>query len=222
MRVPLIATLNANTPGNTLFPEINQDARIEFSAVDGDVSEYNVEKIDCRDFLQNGKVEINFWLNGTRHNSWKIYISDRRIVVWNPFTSGLIGKAKEKADKVSAGHLLFESISNLSAFYDQSGVPVFIVCCYRQDGTRTVFSIQSQDIATMKSCATELHQRIDEWLIKNGCKLEQTEEAPKEHLEALERWGSFTSKLWEKSDCESNVFIPNKEWSKVPNSRLSS
>lgn len=221
MRVPLIATLDANTSETRPFPALDSSSKLLFVSEDGSLAEYSVETVNCVDFLSDGRTQISFWLKEARSMSWKIYITDRRIGVWNSFTQGVLGKAKEKAGKASAGHIYFSSVANLSAFYDKkTGNPVLLVCCYRNDGTRTAITMQSPDIETMKQLATELYDRIDKWIVKNSRKLEKNESSLEIHIEALDKWSVFISKLWENQDSEVSTFVPCESWEQVPDSRV--
>ena len=62
MRVPLIATLDASSKETRPFPALDGVGRILFSNGDGDSIPCKADSVECRDVLQNGKNEINFWL----------------------------------------------------------------------------------------------------------------------------------------------------------------
>ena len=219
MRVPLIAALDANTPETRSFPATDASAGILFSKMDGRISEHYVDKVDCRDFTPGARSEIGFWLDGVKSLSWRVYVTDNRIIVWNACTKGLMGKAKEKPGKASAGHLYYNTIANLSAFCDPSGVPVLIVSCFRQDGMKTAFSIVSPDVQAMRRLASELHDRIDAWIVNFGRKLDRANTTSDKQMKALDGWDSFTSHLWEKRDSSVTVFVPCSSWDKVADSR---
>ena len=97
MRVPLIATLDASNK-ETPFHDLDGVGRIPFSANDGDPVAVKADTVECRDFLSTGKSEINFWLEGVPAGSWDITVTDQRLVVYNRFSKGLIGKPKEKVE----------------------------------------------------------------------------------------------------------------------------
>ena len=192
MRVPIITALDANTSEAGPFPATDGSAGILFSGEDGHMNTYEADRVDCRDFPAGGRSEIVFWLDGVKSRSWKIFVTDRRIAVWNPCTKGMLGKAKEKPGKASTGHLYYQSISNLSAFCDPNGTPVLIVCCYRQDGMRTAFSILSPDVQSMRRLATDLHDRIDAWIVNNHRKLDRASVQSDKQMKALDNWDNFS------------------------------
>ena len=217
MRVPLIAALDANSKETRPFPDLDGVGRIPFSAKNGEPLTVKADTVECRDFLSTGKSEINFWLEGVPASSWDITVTDQRFVVYNRFSKGLIGKPKEKAGKASAGHMYYGSISNLSTFMDGRS-PVLLVCCYRNDGTRTAFTIKSANIDSMKKLATELHDHIDRWIISQGRKLDESDGNEK-HIAALKKWKEFNENLWN-GDKEYSVFVPCQSWDQVPDSRV--
>ena len=217
MRVPLIATLESNSSETRPFPALDGAGRILFSNGDGDPVSFKVDSVECRDFLQNGKSEINFWLKEAPPESWDIVVTDQRVGVYNKLTQGLIGKAKAKPGKASAGHLYYGSITNLSVFMD-GHAPVLLICCYRNDGTRTAFTIKSNDLDSMKKLATELHDHIDQWIISQGKKLDGAD-GDEKHIAALSKWDEFNSNLWV-GNGEYSTFVPCESWDRVPDSRV--
>lgn len=217
MRIPLIAPLDANCSETRPLPALDGAGKILVSKEDGNSTTYQVDSVECRDFLTNGKSEINFWLKEAPAKSWDVIVTDRRIGVCNKLTQGLIGKAKAKVGKSSAGHLYYASISNLSVFLD-SGTPVLLICCYRNDGTRTAFTIKSADIDSMRNLAVDLHGRIDQWIIAQGRKFDETTK-DETYMAALKKWNEFDMNLWTGGK-EYNVFTPCQSWDKVPDSRV--
>lgn len=217
MRVPLIATLDANSKETRPFPALDGVGRILFSNGDGDPIPFKADSVECRDFLQNGKNEINFWLKDAPPESWEIVVTDQRVGVYNKLTQGLIGKAKAKPGKSSAGHMFYGSVSNMSMFMDGS-VPVLLICCYRNDGTRTAFTIKSANLDSMKKLAAELHDHIDRWIISQGRKLDESD-GDEKHIAALRKWNEFNENLWNGNN-EYSVFVPCQSWDQVPDSRV--
>lgn len=217
MRVPLIATLDANSSETRPFPALDGVGRISFLNKDGESTTFQADTVECSDFLATGKTEINFWLDGVPSGSWSVIVTDQRIVVYNKFSKGLIGKAKEKNGKASAGHMYYGSVSNMSTFY-QNGTPVLSFCCYRKDGTRTAFTVKSSDLASMKRLASELHDRIDRWVVTQGRKLDESDGNEK-YIAALKKWNDFNANLWS-GDKEYSVFVPSESWDQVPDSRV--
>lgn len=217
MRVPLIATLEANSKETRPFPALDGVGRILISKNDGEPITFNADSVECRDFLSNGKNEINFWLKEAPTGSWDIVITDQRVGVHNKLTQGLIGKAKAKPGKSSAGHMYYDSVSNLSVFMN-GRVPVLLICCYRNDGTRTAFTIKSANLDSMKTLAAELHDHIDRWIISQGRKLDEADD-DENHIAVLKKWNEFNENLWN-GDKEYSVFVPCQSWDQVPDSRV--
>lgn len=217
MRVPLIATLDANSTETRPFPALDGVGRIPFSNEDGAPITIKADSVECRDFLSMGKNEISFWLDGIPTGSWDIIVTNQRVVVYNKFSKGLIGKPKEKTGKASAGHMYYGSVTNLSVFMDGS-IPVLLICCYRNDGTRTAFTIKSANTNSMKKLAAELHDHIDRWIISQGRKIDESD-GDEKHIAALKKWNKFNENLWN-GDTEYSVFVPCQSWDQVPDSRV--
>ena len=217
MRVPLIATLDARSKETRPFPALDGVGRNLFSDGDGDPIPFKVDSVECRDFLQNGKNEIYFWLKEAPPESQEIVVTDQRVGVYNNLTQGLIGKAKAKPGKSSAGHMQYGSVSNLSMFMDGS-VPVLLICCYRNDGARTALTIKSAYLDSMKKLATELHDHIDRWIISQGRKLDESD-GDEKHIAALRKWNEFNENLWNGNN-EYSVFVPCQSWDQVPDCRV--
>lgn len=92
-----------------------------------------------------------------------IYVTNQRLVEYNRFSKGLIGKPKEKNGKASAGYLYNGSISNLRTFY-QRGVPVLLICCYRIDGTRIAITVKCSNLDTIEKTnyrSSGLYRKLD-------------------------------------------------------------
>lgn len=217
MRVPIIAALDASCSETRPFPALDGVGRIPFSGKDGEPLTFQADTVECSDFLSTGKTEIGFWLDGVPSGSWNIYVTNQRFVVYNSYSKGLIGKAKEKKGKASAGHLYYGSISNLSTFY-QGGVPVLLVCCYRADRTRTAITVKYSNLDSMKKLATALHDHIDGWIVNQGRKLAESDSNEK-HQEVLKKWNEFNANVWN-GDKEYSVFVPCDSWDQVPDSRV--
>ena len=220
MRIPIISSKEANTREDALFPELDRDARIVLDEKDGKAATFLVQNVKCMDFISTGKGEIPFWLNGVRDKSWEVIITDRRICVYNPFSKGLIGAAKEKRGKSTVGHLYFDSISNLSTFFEK-GAAVLLVVCYRKDGTKSCISIEEGDPKMMKQLAMELHKRLEKYISSNNLKIIIDDKTEAGIKKAVEKWNSFPEIMWTNNTGEVSVFVPCNEWKRVADSRLS-
>ena len=217
MRVPLIGQLDANVSEIKPFPALDGSARLPLTANDGQPAIFTADSVECRDFLPGGKSEICFWLDGIPAKSWSIIVTDQRFAVYSTYSKGLIGKAKEKPGKATAGHLYYGSISNLSAL-TFNGAPVLLVCCYRADRTRTAFAVKSSDVASMKKIASELHDRIDRWITSQGRKFD-TASIDEKRASVMKKWNEFNANVWA-SDKEYSVFVPCNSWDQVADSRI--
>ena len=71
----------------------------------------------------------------------------------------------------------------------------------------------------MRRLASELHDRIDAWIVNFGRKLDRANTTSDKQMKALDGWDSFTSHLWEKRDSSVTVFVPCSSWDKVADSR---
>ena len=212
MVVPLISALDRNTEEVIPFPATDDMAKISIKSDDGTVKEYTVDKVDCRD-MANGRNDITFWLDDIREGSWKVIVTDKRVCVWNPFSKGLFGKAKEKPGKASGGHIGYGAVTNLSAFYDSKGNAVLIVCCYRYSGVRTMFTIVSRNVDIMRSLACDLYDRIDEYITINGRKSPTDGTATDKEQLTLDKWVLFKDSIWkDKSASEFSVLVPCPSW----------
>ena len=218
MRVPIVGQMDANSAEIRPFPALDAAARVTLTANDGQPAIFQADSVECRDFLAGGRSDICFWLDGIPAKSWSAVVTDQRFIVHNTYSKGLIGKPKEKPGKATAGHLYFGSISNLSAFLN-NGTPVLLVCCIRQDGTRTAITLKSSDIESMKRLAYELHDRIDKWIVAQGRKFDEAS-ADEKRLSVLQKWNKFNSSVWT-GDKEYSVFVPCNSWDQVADSRLS-
>lgn len=219
MVVPLISALDRNAEEVIPFPATDDMAKISIKPQDGQVKEYTVDKVDCRD-MANGRNDITFWLDDVREGSWKVIVTDQRVCVWNPYSKGLFGKPKEKPGKASGGHIGFGSVTHLSTFFDSKGNPILLVCCYRYSGIRTMFSMTTKNMDTMKSIACDLFDRIDEYITKNGRKSPTDGTATDKEQLALDKWVLFKESIWASSNSEFSVLVPCPSWDKVADSRL--
>lgn len=188
-----------------------------FSEKDGTPSIHTAHAIKCMDTLSSGKAEIPFWLDGVFDN-WEVFVTDQRIAVRNPFRMALFRKPKEKTGKVSVGHIPYKAMTNLSAIFSNKNIPVLICACYRHDGTRSAIVIESVDMESLKGLAADLHERIDRWIISNNKKIVVDESTDASMKEAVSNWNSFLDKAW--SAPEVTVFVPCKEWDRVPDSNF--
>lgn len=217
MVVPLIAIIDANTPECLPFPGVNGAGEVALGGDDGESAVFRFDKIECRDFPASGSSQITFWLDGVPSKSWKVTVTDERVIVSNKYSKGLFGKAKEKSGKISAGHMYYGSVMRLSAFKNNSDL-VLIICCQRKNGTKTAFTIASSDADTMKKLAVTLHDRIDNWIIKKGRRLNGSDQNDNV-VKAVEKWDAFNAGVWA-DNREYNVIIPSSEWETVPDSRV--
>lgn len=219
MRRTLIDTKDANTQENQLYPALDGGGKIKFGGQDGTPACYNVQTIKCLDILQNGKNEIPFWLNDIRDKSWEVFVTDQRIAVYNPYSKGLIGKAKEKPGKSSVGHIYYKSMCNLSTFFSQeNGKPVLICACFRNDGTKSSIAIESNDIQEMKKLVSELHGRIERWIGENNKKIVIDDKTAEGIKKAVNNWDTFLERVWTVKNGDVTVFVPCNEWDKVADS----
>ena len=214
MRIPLIGTKEANTPENRVYPALDGAAKIVFDEADGAPSVHKVHAIKCMDSLPSGKSEFPFWLDGV-YDNWEVYVTDKRIAVRNTFTMALLRKPKEKAGKVSAGHMPYKSITNLAAIFSNKNAPVLICASRRQDGTTSSFAIEGTDVDSIKKLAVDLYNHIDNYITAHKRKIIVDDNTEAEMKEAIADWSSFLEKAWTMKDV--TVLVPCKEWDIIPN-----
>lgn len=217
MRIPLIGTKDASSPESRVYPALDSSARIVFDEADGMPSVHTVHAIRCMDILPTGKSEFPFWLDGV-YDNWEVFVTNQRIAVRNPFTMSLFRKPKEKAGKVSVGHIYYRSIMNLSAFFSDKNNPILICCCLRKDGTKSSFAIEGLNIEGLKNLAADLYNHIEAYINSTGRKIivdNNTEEAMKE---AVINWSTFLERAW--STDSVTVFVPCREWDVVPDGNV--
>ena len=221
MRLPLISPISINSESARPFPALDKTGKIMPVQEDGmQAKTFSVDSVDCRDFISGGQ-EVTFSLGVLPKNSWKVTITDCRITFWNSYTKGVIGKAKEKSGKVSAGHLMFESLIWISAFYaPEDQIPTLILTCQREDGTTSGFAIQSGSLETLKELATELHRRVDAFITKHGTKIVANDSADENRTKALHMWDEFESSVFKNTDSEIKAMVIAEEVELVPNSRV--
>ena len=220
MRIPLIFTLNASDSQSGPYPAISSDAKILFDSVEfGDKTEFWVDKIECTDFLE-AKTETVYWLDTPQNNTWCVSITNRRITFENSYSKGMIGGAKIKAGRLTAGHLPFDTISHLSAFFSNEGVPLLLCCCYRQDRTRSAVVIRACNIDTLRSLLSLLQGKLMAYLSNEG-KLATVADIDQTKLsDALRKWNEMGEKAWLDRDVDYTVVVLNRSYAQVPNGRF--
>ena len=215
MRIPLIGTKEANTPEDLVKPALDVSANIIFDEEDGVPSVHKAHAIQCMDILTSGRSEVPFWLNGV-YDNWVVYVTDKRIAVRNTFSMALFGKAKEKARKVSVGHIPYKAITNLAAIFDNNKIPILICATRRQDGTTSSFSIEGSDVDSLKELATDLYNHIEKYITAHQLKIIVDDNTQDKVKEVVAKWDSFLERAWTTDDV--TVFVPSKEWDTIPNS----
>lgn len=216
MRVPILATLEKNSAGGKIFPATDDQARIVLNDSDGGTKTFSADRVECRDMNAGHGSEITFWLDGIPCNSWKVTITESRLLFWNPFSKGLIGKPKEKNGKASGGNLAFKSIKKLSTFYDRIGSKVILLVCERKDGTDTAISIAANN-ENMKEIFDALYAAIDKWSYTYGRLNADDGEA---YAKLLAQWEHLPEAVWYNPKAEIVVSPPVKNYHLVPNCRL--
>jgi hypothetical protein len=213
MRVPLIGTLEANACESGPFPALDAQAKIIYTAADGDNrTTLSMDKVNCMDVV-NGRNEICFNFDEPNPDGWEITFTDERITFWHPLFLGLFGKKpKSKLGKCTAGHLYYKSIGMLSTGYLDANRPFLAMMCIRYDGTGSSVLLLSRDFNNLKNAALTLQARISTYLEETG--LPQSENYK-------EGWAKFSETIWSNPDKDIRVSVPSNGIEKVHNSRIS-
>jgi len=221
MRIPMIFTLYASDSQSEsgLYPAISANATILYDETEqNDIDKFSVDKVECTDFLQ-GKTETVYWLNIPTNETWHICITNRRITFENSYSKGVIGGAKVKSGRLTAGHLPFDSIAHLSAFFSKEGTPILLCSCYRQDGTKSAIVIHGNKIDTLRSLLSSLQEKIMTYLNIQG-KLATAADVDQAKLDdAMRKWDEMVEKAWADKNGEYTATVLNKSYTQVPNSR---
>ena len=216
MRVPILATLEKNSTGGKIFPTTDDQARIVLNDSDGEIKTFSVDRVECRDMIPNHGSQITFWLDDIPSNSWNVTITESRLLFWNPYSKGMIGKPKVKSGKASGGNLAFKSILKISTFYDRVGCKVLLLICERKDGTNTAVSIAA-DNETMQNIFDALYAAIDKWSFAFGRLNADDGEA---YAKRLAQWEHLPEAVWQNPNTEIVVSPPVNNYYLVPNCRL--
>ena len=220
MRIPLIGVEVANSSELGPSPAIDSNANILLTQAEGPISEYLVDEVDCGDISKEGTV-INYWLTDAPNKSWKVLVSKNRVAVWNQYSKNLFGKTKIKAGKASAGHIYFGAIFQISTFYEinRDNVMVFIVSCFRKDGTKSIIGIKSTDADTMRKMAITIHDKVDEWIINDKRKLVDNGSLSENKKAILDKWNNYSNLIWREKDKEVTFTLPCDSFDIVANSK---
>lgn len=218
MRVPLIGTIDNNTPETVPFPAIDITTRILFNEKDGMKRETTyLTKVSCLDQRtpdnQNG---VYFDLEASAPDYWEATCTDNRIVFYCPQVNGLFGnKGKRKPMKCSAGHLYYSQIGGISTGYIDANSPLFAVSCVRADGTHSHIMMFSKDMGSLRNLALTVHANLSAYVERNAL----TDASVTQHI--VDNWKSFGSNLWSDPNKDARFTVPTKGFSVVPVSRTS-
>lgn len=221
MTVPMIDTLSSNESfDNNIFPATEADAKIKRYKSDGDITEFEVDSVEELD-IHGAQNEKMFCWKEKDIPKWKVYVTDQRIVLWHPYSKGLIGKPKEKQGKSTGGHLLYGSILRVAAWINAANGPVLAVMCLRDNGQRKTLFLMFSDEDNLKNIAKEMNKRINLYIEKTDNALSEDNDMFKENPDIKEKWNSFPSDMFVDKDAELNVILPMNSWEMAPSSRLS-
>ncbi len=219
MRVPLVFAHKAGEAARGPYPEIGQDCKVILTEQERKSAEtFRVNTVECRDFLPN-KTDIVFWMKVPVRNSWNITLTDSRIIFENQYSGGALGKAKITAGNCTAGQLAFESISHLSAFYDNSGTPLLLCNCYRMDGTRSAVVMLTDNTYELKKILIGLQKRLVDYLHATGKRVTETEVSTQVMADLSRKWKNLAEHAWESRQSNYTTEVPNRAVTKVPNMR---
>ena len=70
----------------------------------------------------------------------------------------------------------------------------------------------------LRALATDLHRRIDKWIISNNKKIVVDDSTNASKKEVVSKWDVFLDKAWRTR--EVTVFVPCEKWDRVPDNNL--
>lgn len=216
MRLPLVITLDAGSAERGPHPATDENGKVVLAPAEKeDPFSIRADKLECSDFLP-GKSEVVFWMNLPERGAWEVILTNRRLIFQTPYSKGMIGTAKIRKGKAAAGHMPLSAISHISTFYSKENVPILLVCCYRQDGTRSAVVIHSAELEAMRTLLVHLQNRIRKYLIDSGNFI-TTEDIEQEKIdEIVRKWSELPVNAWKDPSGECQVIVPNRAWTRVP------
>lgn len=221
MTIPMIDTLSSNESfDNNIFPATGSDAKIIKYDSDGEIVEFEVEAVEEVDIYGSQNLKMFFWKERDIPK-WKVYVTDQRIVVWHPYSKGLIGKPKEKQGKSTGGHLIYRGILRVAAWINAENGPVLAAMCLRDNGQRSTLFLMFSDEENLKNIAKEMNKRINSYIEEANIALSEDNDMFKKNPDIKDKWNSFPSDMFVDKDEELNVILPMNSWEMAPSSRFS-
>lgn len=86
------------------------------------------------------------------------------------------------------------SFISLRAIFSNKNTPILLCSCYRNDGTKSAFTIEASNVENAKKLAKELHDCIDRWIINNNKKIIISDNINDSWEKAVAEWDAFVDK----------------------------
>ncbi len=166
MASPIVNTLKINTPGDAIYPGLDENGEIIFTPEDGEVREVDIDSVEARTYMTKA-LSVTFKLKGADYDCWKVYITDQRVIAWSkmakPSIMGLSGKGKPRKGYASVGQIYYSTLWKVGAYNDKEGFGVLVLMAQRYDASKSMMLLRCMDEDKLRLILTD--ELISGWRI---------------------------------------------------------